>query len=168
MVTRQEVRRLLVRWAKIGGEITALEGQIKAIADEIDAVGDLHAQNLDGMPHSGQVGRPTEAAAMKRIDLAERYHDRISEINRKIEDAERFRDRIETALIWTSPDEEYVIRMHYVGHLEGGTGDTPQTFEQIADAMGCTPEHVQQLETVAVVTIKDFINKEGTWKNSKF
>ena len=96
---RKETRRLLRKWARADSEIVTLYDVIKTIVDEIDAVGDLHAQNLDGMPHAPTVGRPAEQAAVKRITLADRYRGRLAEANRQIEDLERFKDKIEGALL---------------------------------------------------------------------
>ena len=156
MMARRDIRRLLQSWGKADAEIDALEDQLKTIADEIDAVGDLHAQNLDGMPHSTEIGRPTEASVLRRIGLAERYQDRVAEITDKIRALEEFKDKVERALLWTSPDEEYVIRMKYVGHLEKMEG-SPLTFAKIAELMDLTERRVKQIELSAITTIAEKI-----------
>lgn len=157
---RQEVRRLLRKWAKIDEEIAALCETIKVIVDEIDAVGELHAQNLDGLPHSSTVGKPTEQAAVKRITLAERYHDRIAEATERIDELELFKDRIEKALIWTSSDEELVVRLKYKGHIGAEkTESNPLTFAEIAAKIGKTERRVKQIEAAAVEVIADHIEK---------
>lgn len=86
---RKETRRLLRKWARADSEIVTLYDVIKTIVDEIDAVGDLHAQNLDGMPHAPTVGRPAEQAAVKRITLADRYRGRLAEANRHLMEDEK-------------------------------------------------------------------------------
>lgn len=156
---RKETRRLLRKWARADSEIATLYDVIKTIVDEIDAVGDLHAQNLDGMPHAPTVGRPTEQAAVKRITLADRYRGRLAEANRKIEDLERFKDRIEGALLWTSADEDYVVRMRYKGRI-GDTKDEPNPlpFSKIAENMNLTERRVKQIEASAVSIIGDYID----------
>ncbi len=158
---RKETRRLLRKWARADSEIATLYDVIKIIVDEIDAVGDLHAQNIDGMPHAPTVGRPTEQATVKRITLADRYRGRLAEANRKIEDLERFKDRIEGALLWTSPDEEYVVRMRYKGHI-GETKEEPNQlpFYFIAELMNLTERRVKQIEASAVSIIGDYIENK--------
>lgn len=158
---RKETRRLLRKWAMADSEIAALYDVIKTIVDEIDAVGDLHAQNLDGMPHSTAVGRPVEQAAVKRITLADRYRGRLAEANRQIEDLERFKDKIEGALLWTSPDEEYVVRMRYKGQI-GETKDEPNPlpFYFIAELMNLSVRRVKQIEASAVSIIGDHIENK--------
>ena len=158
---RKETRRLLRKWARADSEIVTLYDVIKTIVDEIDAVGDLHAQNLDGMPHAPTVGRPTEQAAVKRITLADRYRGRLAEANRQIKDLERFKDKIEGALLWTSPDEEYVVRMRYKGHI-GETKEEPNPlpFYFIAELMNLTERRVKQIEASAVSIIGDYIENK--------
>lgn len=155
-MVRRDIRRLLRRWGKADEEIEALEDQLKTIADEIDAVGGLHAQNFDGMPHSTEIGRPTEASVLKRIGLEERYQDRIAEITSKIQALEDFKDMVERALLWTSPDEEYVVRMKYVGHFEKTEG-SPLTFAKIVQLMDLTERRVKQIELSAITTIAEKI-----------
>ena len=158
---RKETRRLLRKWARADSEIAALYDVIKTIVDEIDAVGDLRAQNIDGMPHAPTVGRPTEQAAVKRITLADRHRGRLAEANRQIEDLERFKDKIEGALLWTSPDEEYVVRMRYKGHI-GETKEEPNPlpFYFIAELMNLTERRVKQIEASAVSIIGDYIENK--------
>lgn len=153
-MTREDVRKLLRRWKRTPERIKELCDQQKAICDEIDEIDGLHAQNLDGMPHDGTVGQPTERTALARISLRERYHDRLAEIGRQIEDEERFADRIEYALLMTSPDEEYIIRMHYSGGV---------THEKIAEKMQVAVQTVKKKELRGVEKIREFL--EGTWKN---
>lgn len=152
-MTREDVRKLLRRWGKIADEIETVEDQIKTICDEIDTVDNLHAQGLDGLPHGTDVGRPTERTAVAKITLAERYQDRLAELNRKLEDLDRFRERIEDALLFTMPDDEYVIRLKYIDGL---------TFEQIADKMEVTAERVKQRERRGVEIVKEHM--EEAWK----
>ena len=158
---RKETRRLLRKWARADSEIAALYDVIKTIVDEIDAVGDLRAQNIDVMPHAPTVGRPTEQAAVKRITLADRHRGRLAEANRQIEDLERFKDKIEGALLWTSPDEEYVVRMRYKGHI-GETKEEPNPlpFYFIAELMNLTERRVKQIEASAVSIIGDYIENK--------
>lgn len=153
-MTRQDMRALLKRWGKAKSHIETLCAAQKAICDEIDTIDGLHAQNLDGMPHDGAVGQPTERVALDRITLAERYHDRLAEIGRQIEDEEGFVNRIELALIMTSPDEEFVIRAHYADGVK---------YEAIAEEMDIAVQNVKKKELRGVEKIKEYL--EGSWKN---
>lgn len=154
IMTRKDVRALLKRWGKAKARIETLCAAQKAICDEIDTIDGLHAQNLDGMPHDGTVGQPTERVALDRITLAERYHDRLAEIGRAIEDEERFVNRIEISLIMTSPDEEFILRAHYSGGM---------TYEAIAENMDIAVQNVKKKELRGVEKIKEYL--EGLWKN---
>ncbi len=153
-MNRNDVRTLLKRWGAASSRIKNLLEAQKALCDEIDELDGLHAQNLDGMPHDGTVGQPTERVALDRIILSERYRDRLSEIGRQIEDEERFVDRIETALMLTSPDEEFVLRAHYSGGMK---------YEAIAENMDIAVQNVKKKELRGVEKIKEYL--DGTWKN---
>lgn len=159
-MTREEVRRRLRKWARNAEEISALWEQYKAIVDEIDAAGDLHAQNLDGMPHAQTVGQPTEAAAIKRITLAERYADRLADLKARIDDLEDLAVDIDAALIFVSADEETVIRLKYKGHLDRDRKDAhPLTFAEIAARLHYTDRRIKQIEAAAVDQIGDWLEK---------
>ena len=100
------------------------------------------------MPHGGTVGQPTERVALDRIILSERYRDRLAEIGRQIEDEERFVDRIETALMLTSPDEEFILRAHYSGGMK---------YEAIAENMDIAVQNVKKKELRGVERIKEYL-----------
>lgn len=153
---REDVRRMLRRWAKAEDEIDALLEQVKAIVDEIDAQGDIGAQNLDGMPHGTTTGRPTEAGALKRITLGERYRERLDHLRERIGELEALRDRIECSFIWLSADEERVIRLKYRGHLGKGESN-PKTYQQVGVEMGYTDRRIKQIEAAAVDIIADWL-----------
>lgn len=159
-MTREDVRRRLRKWARNAEEIAALWDQYKAIVDEIDAAGELRAQNLDGMPHAQTVGQPTEAAAIKRITLAERYADRLADLKQRIDDLESIAVDIDAALIFVSADEETVIRLKYKGHLDRDRKDAhPLTFAEIAARLHYTDRRIKQIEAAAVDQIGDWLEK---------
>ena len=147
-MNRNDVRTLLKRWGSAAARIKKLFEAQKALCDEIDALDGLRAQNPDGMPHDGTVGQPTERVALDRIILTERYRDRLAEIEKQIEDEERFVDRIETALMLTSPDEEFVLRAHYAGGMK---------YEAIAENMDIAVQNVKKKELRGVERIKEYL-----------
>lgn len=159
-MTREDVRRRLRKWARNAEEIAALLDQYKAIVDEIDAAGELRAQNLDGMPHAQTVGQPTEAAAIKRITLAERYADRLADLKQRINDLEAVAVDIDAALIFVSADEETVIRLKYKGHIDRDRKDAqPLTYAEVAARLHYTNRRIKQIEAAAVDTIGVWLEK---------
>ena len=157
---REDVRRMLRKWAKAEDEIDALSDQLKAIVDDIDEIGELQAQNLDGLPHGSMAGRPTEQAAVKRVTLLERYRERLNHLRTSIGEYEAFRDRIECAFIWLSAYEERVIRLKYRGHLSKGEY-SPMTYAQIGAEMNYSDRRIKQIEAAAVDTIGEWIENNN-------
>lgn len=146
-MNRRDVRERLQKWAKAKEEIAAWFSMLKTIADEIDEEADvLRAQALDGLPKAQSVGNPTEAAAIRKIGLAERYAERIAKINAEIDRLEAIRDEIDLAMIFLGDRETAVIRMKYADGM---------TYEEIADALGCTDRNVRYLERKAVDEIAE-------------
>ena len=146
------VRERLQKWAKAKEEISAWFSMLKTISDEIDEEADiLRAQALDGLPKAQNVGNPTESAAIRKIGLAERYEERIAKINAEIDRLEAIRDEIDLAMIFLGDRETAVIRMKYADCM---------TYEEIADALGCTDRNVRYLESKAVDEIAENL-KEG-------
>lgn len=146
-MSRRETRDQLRKWAKAAEEIKALFDMLKAFADEIDEEADvLRAQVLDGMPHSGSVGNPTESATIRKIGLAERYAERIAKINAEIDRLEAIKNEIDVAMMWLEDREQAIIRMKYADGM---------TYEEIADALGCTDRNVRHIERKAVDEIAE-------------
>lgn len=106
---RNEVRRVLKRWARADKERKTAEDTIKTICDEIDAVTDIRAQALDGMPHGTDVHKPTEERGIKVLTLKERYRPRLAEYEKKIADLDELCDKVRYGLLLVSPDEEYIL-----------------------------------------------------------
>ena len=162
MLTRHDVRRRLQRWAKLGERIDGLRAMIRAIQDDINGVGDLKSQNLDGMPHGTTVGQPTELAALQRIALRESYRARLEELEQQIQEADRLRESLEEAVTYLMPEEAFVINRHY---RDG------KTYEQVAEEQDCDVSTVKRRERRAVALIAEFIDtyidfEEVTaWKN---
>ena len=151
-MNRRDVRERLQKWAKAKEEISAWFSMLKTISDEIDEEADiLRAQALDGLPKAQNVGNPTESAAIRKIGLAERYEERIAKINAEIDRLEAIRDEIDLAMIFLGDRETAVIRMKYADCM---------TYEEIADALGCTDRNVRYLESKAVDEIAENL-KEG-------
>jgi RNA polymerase sigma factor (sigma-70 family) len=162
MLTRHDVRRRLQRWEKLGDRIAGLRLMVRAIQDDINGVGDLKSQNLDGMPHGTTVGQPTELAALQRIALRESYRARLEELEQQIQEADRLRESLEEAVMYLMPEEAFVINRHY---RDG------KTYEQVAEEQDCDVSTVKRRERRAVALIAEFIDtyidfEEVTaWKN---
>ena len=162
MLTRHDVRRRLQRWTKLGDRISGLRMMVRAIQDDINGVGDLKSQNLDGMPHGTTVGQPTELAALQRIALRESYRARLEELEQQIREADRLRESIEEAVMYLMPEEAFVINRHYRDGM---------TYEQVAEEQDCDVSTVKRRERRAVALIAEFIDtyidfEEVTaWKN---
>ncbi len=135
---------------------------VRAIQDDINGVGDLKSQNLDGMPHGTTVGQPTELAALQRIELRESYRARLEELEQQIQEADRLRESLEEAVMYLMPEEAFVINRHY---RDG------KTYEQVAEEQDCDVSTVKRRERRAVALIAEFIDtyidfEEVTaWKN---
>lgn len=162
MLTRHDVRRRLQRWTKLGDRIAGLRLMVRAIQDDINGVGDLKSQNLDGMPHGTTVGQPTELAALQRIALRESYRPRLEELERQLTEAVRLRESIEEAVTYLMPEEAFVINRHYRDGM---------TYELVAEEQDCDVSTVKRRERRAVALIAEFIDtyidfEEVTaWKN---
>lgn len=162
MLTRHDVRRRLQRWTKLGERIDGLRAMIRAIQDDINGVGDLKSQNLDGMPHGTTVGQPTELAALQRIALRESYRARLEELEQQIQEADRLRESLEEAVTYLMPEEAFVINRHY---RDG------KTYEQVAEEQDCDVSTVKRRERRAVALIAEFIDtyidfeEVPAWKN---
>lgn len=148
MLTQRDVRARLQRWGKLGDHVEGLRLMIRAIHDDINGVGDLKSQNLDGMPHGTTVGQPTELAALQRIALRESYRPRLEELERQIRDAEKFRESIEEAVTYLMPEDAFVVNRHYRDRL---------TYEQVAEEADCDVSTVKRRERRAVDMIRDYI-----------
>lgn len=162
MLTRHDVRRRLQRWTKLGERIDGLRAMIRAIQDDINGVGDLKSQNLDGMPHGTTVGQPTELAALQRIALRESYRARLEELEQQIQEADRLRESLEEAVTYLMPEEAFVINRRY---RDG------KTYEQVAEEQDCDVSTVKRRERRAVALIAEFIDtyidfeEVPAWKN---
>lgn len=88
-MTIKEARDRLRRWGRIPKEIERIKSELKELVDEVDALYEISGRGLDGMPHGGGVGRPTESAAMNVLQECARIKKRLGELSRKIEEAEQ-------------------------------------------------------------------------------
>ena len=122
-------RQLLARIARIDREIQLYKDQYARLQDRLQP----GAQNLDGMPHGTDVGRPAEQLAVQMADLAAALADKITEL-----EILRAQALLQLAAVPDSITRQ-CIALHYIQLLpwdavaaEIGAGYTAETCRQRA------------------------------------
>lgn len=126
-MTKEELRE----YRNLRREHAQLLRQIKTLEAEIY---NAKPQQLSGMPGSGEVGRSTETAALRRQELVGRYYDMAAELARRL-------TRIEEAVNSLQSIDRIVIRAHYVEGL---------TWEAVCQLTNYSWKHVHRIHARAL------------------
>lgn len=147
----KEMRNMMRKIPNVLKELDATKEAYKALCDEIDMVDSAinpQSQKLSGMPHGTGISKPTETEALMWISLKERYKSRLDKYVKRIDELESFMEKIETALIWTSPEQERILRMRY---WQGWT------MTKVSLTINLTERYCFQLERQALQTMGEII-----------
>lgn len=142
-----EIRSLLRRWGNAVNKLQNIERIIHDINEELDAVADPRPQLLTGMPHSTNVGRPTEEHAFLRMTMEKNRLEDLKEEQRHL--SEIIKDA-EWAISFLDERAQRLIRLHYVDRLP---------MESIADQMHIYLRYAWKIERRSIKTIANI----GKW-----
>lgn len=106
-----EVRRLLRRWGKAVQRLEEIKRLRKAITEELDAMADIHPQQLTGMPHGTNVGRPTEENAFRRMAAES---NKLDDLNKEEQKLCQIVQDAEWAISFVPERERRFLELHYL------------------------------------------------------
>lgn len=144
---RDAVRAILKTWRKAENELKTLDKEYRTIVDEIDALRDLQAVKMDGLPHGNNVSHPTEDSAVAVLDMMAAKRLRLGEIFRKIEADERLLDRIKFAMVLAKNAD--LLRRYY--------HDGVRPMQKVADEFHVCKAQAWKMESAGIDSIADLI-----------
>lgn len=140
-LSRAEARRLLSKWGGTDAYIRRQHAIIEDRRADMQSALSLRCQNLDGMPHGGQVTDPTARAAEQLLHLTERYAEAVETAERRIADALDLKDAVDEALDLLSERQVRVLEYRY----RGG-----RSWTWIGRMLGCDTDSARRIERKAV------------------
>lgn len=146
MTQEDMIRSLLRRWGWACYRKKEIARLKKAITEELDAMTDVHPQPLTGMPHSTNVGRPTEENAFRRM-AAEK--NRISDLEEERRRCIEIVKDAEWAVSFLDERDRNILRLHYVDGLSMGT---------VAECTHYTERQAWNIERKCIGIIANFRN----------
>jgi len=144
MSQENEVRALLRRWGRAVRRLKEIERLKKAIGEELDAVSDIRPQQLTGMPHGTNVGRPTEENAFRRMAMEK---NRLADLDDEERHLKAIVEDAEWAASFIDDREQQLIRLHYVESLP---------MEIVSEVLHIDPRHAWRIERHCIKTITNF------------
>lgn len=123
-------------------ELKKEKDQIKGLLSEIEGrVYSPSAPKLTGLPtaRSQTGGSPQEKAACSTMELRERYHNKIEELDRQLLE-------IEEAIEGLASRERRILRHKYIEGL---------TWEQVGDVSGYCERHARRIHDRAIKKLKE-------------
>ena len=151
---RKGTRMLLMQWGSSEEYVARLERKRKALKIWAeDALDTLRAQDYSGMPGGGRGGDLADvvANAMRRSEI---YQDRLSEIDREIQDHLRMCSAIDRAVHALSPVAQRVLENRYVCGM---------SWRLIALRMNYDERQVRRIDAQAVDQIEKSIKEGEQW-----
>ena len=139
-----EIRSLLRRWGRAVNRLTEIKKLLKAINEELDEVADIRPQQLTGMPHGTNVGRPTEENAFRRMA---KEKNRISDLEKEQHHCVEIIKDTEWALSFLDDRDRKLLRLHYVDGL---------SMETVAEYMHYSLSWAWALEAQCIKRISNF------------
>ena len=144
MSQEDEIRSLLRRWGRAVYRIREIERLKEAISRELDTISDVRPQQLSGMPHSTNIGRPTEENAFRRM-AAEK--NRISDLDEEEKILKRIIEDAEWAVSFVPERERKFLELHYLVGM---------SMEQVASELYVSRSQAWNIEKKAIRIIIRF------------
>lgn len=144
MTQEDMIRSLLRRWGWACYRKKEIARLKKAITEELDAMTDVHPQPLTGMPHSTNVGRPTEENAFRRMAAEQ---NRLTDLEAEEERLDKIIEDAEWAVSFLPDRERHLISLHYVEGL---------SMESIAASLFMSVRHAWRIERRSIRIIANF------------
>lgn len=146
MSQEDEIRTLLRRWGNAVNRLNEIDELIRAINKELDTLADVRPQQLNGMPHNTNVGRPTEENAFRRM-AAEK--NKISDLEEERRRCIEIVKDAEWAVSFLDERDRNILRLHYVDQLSMGT---------VAECTHYTERQAWNIERKCIKIIAEFRN----------
>lgn len=111
---REVVRRMLGRWGRSQDNLDEIENDIDTVQQQLDALLDVHAAPLDGLPRGNGISDKTARTATRYAERKKALEDRIEFLREQKAEEERIYRAIYPAVRELPPMEKRVIRLRYV------------------------------------------------------
>lgn len=148
-----EIRTLLRRWGRAVNRLNEIKKLLKAINEELDEVADIRPQQLTGMPHGTNVGRPTEENAFRRMA---KEKNRISDLEKEQHHCVEIIKDTEWALSFLEDRDRKLLRLHYVDGL---------SMETVAEYMHFNTRWAWRLERRGILRLATVIGHAKSHSN---
>jgi DNA-directed RNA polymerase specialized sigma subunit len=143
---RQDIRRLLWRWGRVLERCRSKQLEMQEYQDLIEAQRGLAGQDYSGMPKGNMTGNPTERAAMKLVELTNKYAERVADLAGDCEKEMEFGKVMDEMIGQLSGEQQRIAELRY----KSGHGWTFVAFK-----MCLTEDRVKQIDRDIVDAIAE-------------
>lgn len=142
---REVVRKMLGRWGNSLDNLEQIENDIDDVQQQLDALLDVHAAPLDGLPRGNGISDKTAITAARYAERKQALEDRIEFLREQKAEEERIYRAIYPAVRELPAVERRIIRLRY---------DKKWKMRKIAEIMHYEQRTIEDAEVRALERLK--------------